>query len=120
MGFAMTDKLQWLEVQGHRVLYINFKGLQEKEQDELLDQIEAEYSKHPPGTLLVITDITGSFGTEKGVNRMKEIGKKNPSKYFAAVGVTGVKKILGKMIKKDMYFAEDLEDAKRWIVKKMV
>lgn len=116
----MTDKLQWIEVQGHKVLYINFKGLQEKEQDELLDQIEAEYSKHPPGTLLVITDITGSYGTEKGVNRMKEIGKKNPSKYFAAVGVTGVKKILGKMIKKDMYFAEDLEDAKRWIAKKMV
>jgi len=85
----------------------------------MLDEVEIEYKKHPPNTLLVVADIRDSFGTEKGIKRMQALGKTHPSKYFATLGVTGVKKLLGKMVKKEMYFADDMDDAKEWIVNKV-
>ncbi len=42
---------------------------------------------------------------------------KGYTKIRAVLGVTGVKKMIAKAIRRDIYFAESEEDAKEWIVK---
>ena len=34
---------------------------------------------------------------------------------IALVGITGIKRVLAQMLKRDMHFAKSMEDAKEWL-----
>jgi hypothetical protein len=75
--------------------------------------------KKQPGVISTISDITNSNVTTAVKKRFEAMVKSTEgiSKAKATVGVQGIQKVIANVIKKDLYFAASVDDAKEWIVK---
>jgi len=66
-----------------------------------------------------IIDISNTFTTPVVIDSSKELDKvineKNGKSYTALLGISGLQKLIANVISRDMYFARDIEDAKRWL-----
>jgi hypothetical protein len=111
MTETMHERLRWVEHRGLTFLVIDFTNLPQGDQLAVVEAVAEVYYRFPSRTLLVITDITGSFGTRASISKMQELGRKHPARHFAAIGVTGIKKVLAQSIRRGMIFADSVEEA---------
>lgn len=88
--------VKWIEHKGKRILYVDFKGLDEEEMIAQLDVLAKEIAKSS-GELLILNNFEGSRATTKFMTRAKQTGKERVGPKVAksaAVGITGVKEVL--------------------------
>lgn len=115
-----------LNHKGKTILCLDVADLKIENKSEFVQHIEQakeRIKKHPPKSLLIITNVTNTgFNTEM-VNTMRDYAKHNTPyiKASAVVGVSGLQKIIYTAIKtftgRDFYLAQSLEEAMEWLVK---
>lgn len=113
----MTDRLSWIEHKGARILYVDYSGLSEEEHVQTIEAFKNELLKQTPGSIVTLTNIANTRMTDAVRKKFKELAEQTEgiSKGAAAIGVTGFKKALAVLIKKDLYYADSLEEAKDWL-----
>jgi hypothetical protein len=88
--------VKWVEHEGKRILYVDFRGLEEEQLVEQVNAMAQEIAKSP-GNLRVLTNFEGARATTKFMSRAKQIGKDQVGTKVvksAAVGITGIKEVL--------------------------
>jgi hypothetical protein len=111
---------------GKQILYIDFSSLNVHDIEKLktaVNQAKEEIRKHPPKSLLIITDVSNTYFDFKMVETVKEYTMHNTPyvKASAIVGLFGLQKIILMTVKtitgRDFYIAKSVEDAKEWLIK---
>ena len=54
---------------------------------------------------------------ERAKKLVADLNAEGYSLISACFGITGIQRIIANAVKRDMYFARDIEDAKNWLVK---
>jgi hypothetical protein len=113
----MSDRLSWIEYKGARILYVDYSGTSEEEFEQTIEEFKDELLKQTPGSVVTLTNMTNASLTIEIREKMKELAEQTRgiSKGAAAIGVTGFKKALAALIKRDLYYADSLEEAKEWL-----
>ncbi len=117
----MASEIQWIEHEGKRILLCNFAGYDETQYMKGVDAMEAELLKQKPRERVPhIVDVTDSHmskaSSDRGKRTVDVLGKAGIVTVTAMVGVTGIKRVIAQAISKDVYFARDMEDAKKYVV----
>jgi hypothetical protein len=113
----MKDRLSWIEYKGARILYVDYSGLSEEEFIQTIGEFEDELLEQTPGSVVTLTNMANVLITDNARRKFKELAghTQGISKGAAAIGVTGFKKALATLIKRDLYYADSLEEAKKWL-----
>jgi hypothetical protein len=88
--------VKWIDHKGKRILYVDFRGMDEHQMIAQLDVLAKEIAQ-APGELLVLNNFEGASATTKFMARAKQTGKDRVGTKVtksAALGITGVKEIL--------------------------
>ena len=108
------------EYKGHKILIIDFSGLRGQEYLDGIEAVEKEVLSHGKGELCALMNVEGTYSTDEITDRFKLMAERTQG-YMrgktAAIGVTGMKRVIANMMKRDMYFAKSIEDGKEWLVK---
>jgi hypothetical protein len=113
----MSDRVSWIEYKGARILYADYSGLSGEEFIEVVEEFKNELLKQSPGSVVTLTNVAGSTVTNEVKEKLKELAEQTEgiSKRAAAIGITGFKKAIAVLIRKDLYWADSLEEAKEWL-----
>ena len=67
------ERLRFIKHKGHPIYLIDFTNCQAKELLLLLEEIRADISRHAPGSVLTLADMTGAQIDKKVATRIKEV-----------------------------------------------
>lgn len=114
----MNDRVYWLDHKGTRILYVDYSGTSDDEFIKVVDEFENELLKQAPGSVVTLTDVTNTVITNELRTRLREMAERTQgrSRKAAAVGITGFKRAIAVLLRKDLYYAKSLEEAKDWLV----
>ena len=114
----MSDRVRWIEHKGTKILYADYSESSEEEYIETIEEFKNELLKQPLGSVVTLTDVANSTITEKVTEKYKELNEqtKGISKAAAAIGVTGFKRVLAGLVKRDLHLANSMEEAIDWLV----
>jgi hypothetical protein len=110
---------------GKKIFCLSVAGLQLHDKKELKKHLQSakdEIRKHPPKSLLVITDVTSTGYDTEVANLFKEYANHNTPyvKASAVVGVSGIQKVILTAIKaltnREFYLTSTVDEAKEWLV----
>lgn len=88
--------VKWVEHKGKRILYVDFRNLDEEGMIAQLDVLAKEIA-NARGELRVLNNFEGTSATAKFMSHAKQTGKEKVGTKVAksaAVGITGVKEVL--------------------------
>ena len=115
-----TERIQWIDYKGKKILFCDMSNAQG---DELLKATKDYRDKVlacPPGPILVLLDFTNASLDKTAASVAHDVEKqekeKGIEKTAACIGMTGIKKIIVQGVKRDLYLANTLEEAKEWLV----
>jgi hypothetical protein len=113
----MSDRVSWIEHKGTKILYADYSGLSGEEYIEVIEEFKNELLKQPSGSVVTLTNVTDSTVTDEVKEKFKELRVQTEgiSKGAATIGLTGFKKAIAVFIRKDLYWADSLEEAKEWL-----
>jgi hypothetical protein len=113
----VSDRVSWIEHKGARILYADYSGLSGEEYIEVIEEFRNELLKQSPGSVVTLTNVTGSTVSNEVKDKLKELAEQTEgiSKGAAAIGITGFKKAIAILIRRDLYWADSLEEAKEWL-----
>ncbi len=113
----MDDRVSLIEHKGARILYVDYSGTCEEEFIETIEAFKNQLLKHPPGSVVTLNNVADTRITDEVRKKFKELAAqtKGISKGTATIGVTGFQKAIAILIKRDIYFADSLEEAKDWL-----
>lgn len=116
----MSDRVKWIEYKGTKILYIDYSGLSKEEYVKVIEEAKDELLKQPPGSVVTLSDVSNSCITEKVRDKFKECEEQTRgiSKAAAAAGATSVQRVMMRLARKDLFFANSLEEAKEWLVER--
>ncbi len=117
----VKSRFQWIEYKGRKILLNDFKGLEGDDYVKAIKESEKESLSYGFKTVYMINDVTDSYMTPEStkaakhwVNTFKE---KELNLIIALVGIEGLRRVIAQAIRRDMYFAKNIEDAKEWLSK---
>jgi hypothetical protein len=70
---ARPERLRFIEHKGHSIFLIDLSNCSKKEMMLFLDQIKAAVEQHEKGSLLILSDFTGTRIDKKVATRAKEV-----------------------------------------------
>ena len=110
--------VRYEEYKGEKILILDYTGLRGQDFLDAIDEAEKEILKYKPGTVSTITNVTNTYIVEEIKERFTELSNKTKgkTKISTVIGVVGIKKIIARIIKKDLYYASSEMDAKEYIV----
>lgn len=89
--------ISYINHNGKKVLYIDYSKCKTVEETlNVLEEVKKEYLK-TTGLLITLNDFTGAYGSSEYMKKANEYAKEvfnNKTAKNAAIGVTGIKKIL--------------------------
>jgi hypothetical protein len=109
--------------QGKNILCLDVAGLKLKDKPEFqlhIENAKEQIKKHPPKSLLIITNVTDTGFDTQIAAIMGEYADHNTPfvKASALVGISGVQKVvlaaIKAMIGRDFYLADTMEEAEEW------
>ena len=109
---------------GKGMFFLSVAGLQLRQKKmvaQLLEAAKREIRRHPPKSLLVITDITNTGYDSDVASMFKEYAAHNTPyvKASAVVGASGIQKVILSAIKtltnRKFYLASTVDEAKEWL-----
>ena len=112
----MHAKLSWIEHANTKILYADWKNLSDDNFVSAVEGIIELYKTSKPHSILVLIDVTNSYANEEVKKKMKYANQISAAKKIAGIGVTGIKRVIANVVKKDIYFANDMNDAKKYLV----
>ena len=125
----MSERIQWIEYKGKRILFVDYSKLREEEPYlKAIEEMEAEVLKQPKGTIiLTLIDFTGSIATTAITERSKKMTAAAkaagiPDSPTVLVGIAGFKKSIVQAMqffRPDIHLADSVEAAKDWLVKQV-
>jgi hypothetical protein len=107
------------------IFCMDISGLQSKDKQEFQNRVEQAKEiirKHPPKSLLIITEVTNTGFDAAIAGIIKDYAQHNTPyvKASAIVGIVGWSKIILTAVKtatgRDFYLADTFEEAKEWLV----
>ena len=113
----MSDRLSWIEHKGTRILYVDYTGTSEEEFIQTIDEFKNELLKQTPGSVGTLSNMTNTVVTPNVTRKFKELAEQTRgiSIGAAAIGVTGFKMPIAEMVRKGIYYADSLKEAKDWL-----
>ena len=69
----LNDRLRFIKHKGHAIYVTDFSHCTSKEMLMLLDLVRADVARHAPGSLLILTDVTGAHFDKEVSTRAKEV-----------------------------------------------
>ena len=114
-----------INYRGKTIFCLSVAGLQLREKEELaqlLRKAKEEIRKHPPKSLLVITDVTNTGYDSEVAALFKEYAAHNTPyvKASVVVGATGIQKVILAAIRtftsRNIHLAPTVDEAKEWLV----
>lgn len=121
-----SEKGGWtriIEHKGKKIILQNARNCSVSEGLKVMDEGRAIIRSQEPKSVLSLVDVRGADFNQSTAESLKEYAKGNGqyTKKSAAVGISGLKKIIFKaMIKfsgRDIKLLDDLEEAKEYLVK---
>lgn len=116
------ERTRFIEHQGKKVLLLDYTGI--RDSAEALREIERTkeiVARQPPGSLRVLTDVTGAHYDTRIVQAMKELAAHNAPyvRASAVVGVSGLMKVVYSAIilfsKRKIQLTDTREQALEWL-----
>lgn len=113
----MSDRVSWIEHKGVKILYADYSGTSEDEFVKIVGEFEAVLAQQAPGSVVTLTNVTNTVVTNKVKARLKEMTERTGgiSKAAAAVGITGFKRAIAILMRRDLHYALSMEEAKDWL-----
>ena len=114
--------MKWITYKGKEILIHDYTNLLPKQIGPLVEAVAHITFETGKKNLLVIVDISNSYGNKEDVNAFKTAGKvyRLIVKKTAVLGITGLKKILINVVSKfskiDAKQFNSIEEAKEWLV----
>ncbi|WP_421764991.1 hypothetical protein [Ekhidna sp.] len=115
--------ISFIEHQGKKIIFCDFKEMKDKQQ--IFDQLDemAETFKQSGGNLLVLTDVRGTKNDPEIVDKTKRLGKEVFSVYAkkrAIIGMDGLRKLILKgynaITGNDLKPFSTIEEAKDYLI----
>jgi hypothetical protein len=69
----VKERLRFIKHKGHAIFLIDFSNCPAKEMLLLLDQVRAHVSRHAPGSVLTLADMSGASIDKVVATKVKEI-----------------------------------------------
>jgi hypothetical protein len=69
----LDDRLRFVKHKGHAIYVVDLSHCTSKEILLLLDLVRADVARHPPGSMLILSDFTGAQIDKSVATRAKEI-----------------------------------------------
>ena len=115
----MSNRVNLIEHRGTKIRYADYSGTSEEEFMKTIAEFEGELRKQTPGSVTTLTNVTDTVVTGNVAKALKEMSKQTQGISIAAagVGITGFKKVIAAMVRRDLYYANSLEEAKDWLAK---
>ena len=114
---------EWIEFKGKKILYINYRGVKDKDVSLSILRKAVEIERKSPGNLLILQNYEGTFANNEFMFEVKKLGKevKNKVKKNALVGISGIKKILLRAYiafsgEKSIKTFNTEEEGKEWLI----
>ena len=118
----MSERVQWIDHKGKKILFNNYQGLKGDEYTQIIKESEKESINSGVKTVYVLNDVTDSFmnddSTAAAKHWVEECKKQGITLVISLVGITGLKRIVAQAVKRDMHFAKSVEDAKDYLASK--
>jgi len=117
------EKVKFITHQGKKILHIDFTNSRPDEVLQIIERAKEVIKTQPLGSLLTLTDSSGTQFDETVTAKMKEYAAHNKPyvRAGAAVGITGLRKIIFGAIllfsKRNLATFDTVEAAKDWLVK---
>ena len=107
-----------VEYKQHMILIADFRNLRGQEYLDAIEEFERIILSREKGELSSLIDVSNTEITDDIAERFMVLAGRTEgyTRGRAVVGVTGVKRILARMIKREMYYARSVSDAKEWLV----
>jgi phosphohistidine swiveling domain-containing protein len=117
----MSERIQWIQHGGEEILYSDFSELDEAQYMTTVDEMEAEILTKPRGShILILINIADSNMTPTTRDRGKQtadvVQEAGITSHTAAVGISGVQRIIVQAISNETHFAKNIDSAKDWLV----
>ena len=117
----MGDRVRWIEHKGLRILYEEYSNLPEDDLVKTIQEAESAAIASGDKDVFIITMMADIRMTDK----VREVGQEFVDNtkangitiHVAILGLSKIQRMLANVIKRDMYFAKNEEDAKEWLVK---
>jgi len=125
----MSERLQWIEHKGKRILVVKFAGIkEEKEYLEAIVELERDILRQPKGQFVpLVMDVSDTNMTRAVADRAKQMMEKAkakgiPDSPVALVGLAGAQKAIVsamQLLRPDIHVASNLGEASEWIAKQL-
>ena len=114
--------LEWIEYQGRRILRMDLGNVTiEQYVKTVRDGADMVVASRPaPNSALILAcGVQPSGNLDQAKEVWKEFQEKvhGLSKAQAVVGLTGFKRVVARLVMRDLYFATSEDDAKDWLAK---
>ncbi len=118
----MNNRVRWIEHKEAKILYADYSGLSGEEYVRVIDKFKNELGKQPPGSVVTLSNVADSRVSIEVKDKFKELANqtKGISKAAATVGLTGFKRAIAVLIRKDLFWADSLEEARDWLAEQVI
>ncbi|MEI2688373.1 MAG: hypothetical protein V9H69_01130 [Anaerolineae bacterium] len=118
----MSVRVQWIEHQGHSILYSNYAGLSEADYLHAMEETQHHVLGCPAGsTVLTVTDVSHGQSSRAIAAKANELAAAAKAAGIttidAVVGVGRLQRSIAQAVRRDLHFAGSLEDANDWLVR---
>ena len=115
----MSEHVQWIDYNGMNILFCNYNSLTGEEYTKAIAEQEKQVLDSGKERVFVLLDVTDSHMSHESTQRAKDleanIKAKGIDQVMALVVFSGIQRVIGRAIKRDIHFSKDLDDAKEWL-----
>ncbi|MFC1501962.1 hypothetical protein ACFL6A_00950 [bacterium] len=116
----MSEHVKWIDYKSISILFCNYNGLTGEEYTKAIEEQEKQVLDSGKERVYVLLDVTNSHMSQESTQRAKDLEEniktKGITQVMALVGFSGIQRVIGRAIKRDIHFSKDLEDAKEWLL----
>ena len=118
----MDERIKWIEHKGKRILQNDLSNLSADEVVDGMKKFEKLVLSQVNKNILVFSDISGVYFNTKSLQEVKRVADttKNYIPKYAVIGVTGIKRVLFRVVKKiattNLEALDSIDKAKDWLI----
>lgn len=115
----MKKRVDVITYKGKSIIYADYSELRGQEFSNVIAQQEAESLKSREKTILHLLNFTNcrmDDNTKERADKMiKTLSEQGYTVKTACFGIRGIQRLIARAVKRNMYFARSLDDAKEWL-----
>ena len=116
----MSDRIKWVDYKGQKILIEDYSSLKSEEFVAEIANAEEEIINSTEKLVLTLVNFSNARMSNEDKDRADQMIKGAQAKgitlFVAAIGVSGIQRIIANAVVKDMHFAKSSDEAKEWLV----